>query len=246
MFRFHPSQGFDSGQGNVRKTHVVLPGAQPPGDGLAVAHTPWSLSPHSSLSLKLLIEHILTQDTPLKSCQNIEIRTTLLSEKIRIWYFRIRTVAVSLQTNRRDGRDLLRTPLVQTGFWMPCFLAARCALRLYVVLGARTELPRNTVVHPLSQPLKEHSRPAKPRYNQFGKCIGGLWPTINLVIAQFCPQATVPIPGTSAADIALTQSQGVCYLASCSDLYSDTKLRSSMPTSQPILVLLPWSVFPSQ
>ena len=26
------------------------------------------------------------------------------------------------------------------------------------------------------------------------------------MIVQFCPQATVPIPGTSAADIALTQS----------------------------------------
>ena len=117
-----------------------------------------------------------------------------------------------------------------------------------VVLGARTELPRNTVVQPLSQPLKEQIRRAKPRYNQFGKCSSALslGETINLVIAQFRPQATVPIPGTSAADIALTQSQGVCYLALCSDLCGDTKQRSSIPTSQPTLVLLPWSVFPSQ
>ena len=152
--------------------------------------------------------------------------------------------STSLQTNRRDSRDLLGTPLVQAGFWM---LVTRYALRLYYIGTCTcTELPRNTVVQPFSQALKEYSRRAKPRYNQFGKCIGGLWVTINLVTAQFCPQATVPIPGTSAADIALPQSQGVCCLASCSDLYSDTKLRSSMPTLQPTLVLLPWSVFPSQ
>ncbi|KIM63304.1 hypothetical protein SCLCIDRAFT_764765 [Scleroderma citrinum Foug A] len=49
--------------------------------------------------------------------------------------------------------------------------------------------------------------------------------TINL-------QATVPDSGTSVADITLTLSQGVCYLASCSDLCDDTKPRPSMPTSQ--------------
>jgi len=201
------------------------------------------LSPHSSSSLKLLIR---AQGTPLKSCQNIiAIRTTFLLRKIEIWCFGIRT-SVSLQTNRRNSRDLLGTPLVQVGFWM---LSARYALRLYYIGACTcTELPRNTVVQPFSQALKEHSRRAKPRYNQFGKCIGALdlCETINLVIAHFRPQATVPIPGTSVADIALTQSQGVCYLASCSDLCGDTKLRSSMPTSQPTLVPLPWSVFPSQ
>ena len=158
----------------------------------------------------------------------------------------IRT-SISFQTNRRDSRDLLGTPLVQAGFWM---LVARYALRLYYIGACTcTELPRNAVVQPLSQALKEHSRRAKPRYNQFGRCIGalmGLCETINLVIAQFHLQATVPIPGKSVADIALTQSQGVCYIASCSDLCGDTKLRSSMPTLQPTLVLLPWSVFPSQ
>ena len=152
--------------------------------------------------------------------------------------------STSLQTNRRDSRDLLGTPLVQAGFWM---LVTRYALRLYYIGTCTcTELPRNTVVQPFLQALKEYSRRAKPRYNQFGKCIGGLWVTINLVTAQFCPQATVPIPGTSTADIALPQSQGVCCLASCSDLYSDTKLRLSMPTLQPTLVLLPWSVLRSQ
>ena len=142
----------------------------------------------------------------------------------------IRT-SISLQINRRDSRDPLGTPLVQAGFWM---LAARYAPRLYY-MGACTctELPRNTVVQPFSQALKEYSRRAKPRYNQFGKCSGalmGLCETINLMIAQFRPQATVPIPGTSVADIVLPQSQGVCYLASCSDLCGDTKLRLSMPT----------------
>ena len=210
----------------------------------AVAHTPSGLSPHSSSSLKLLIR---TQGTPLKSCQNvIAIRTTFLLGKIKIWCFGIRT-SVSLQTNQRNSGDLLGTPLMQAGFWM---LATRYALQLYYIGACTcTELPCNTVVQLFSQALKEYSRRAKPRYNQFGKCIGtlmGLFKTINLVIAQFCPQATVPIPSTSVAGIVLTQSQGVCYLASCSDLCGDTKLRSSMPTSQPTLVLLLWSVFPSQ
>jgi len=163
------------------------------------------------------------------------------NQNLVLW---IRT-SISFQTNRRDSRDLLGTPLVQAGFWM---LAARYAPRLYYIGACTcTELPHNTVVQPLSQALKEHFRRAT-RYNQFGKCIGalGLCETINLVIAQFRPQATVPIPGTSVADIALMQSQGVCYPASCSDLCGNTKLRSSMPTSQPTLVLLPWSVFPSQ
>jgi len=135
---------------------------------------------------------------------------------------------------------------VQVGFWM---LSTRYALWLYYIGACTcTELPHNTVIEPLSQALKEHSCRAKPRYKQFGKCISALdlCETINLVIAQFRPQATVPIPSTSVAGIALMQSQGVCYLASCSDLCGDTKLRSSVPTSQPTLVLLPWSVFPSQ
>ena len=81
----------------------------------------------------------------------------------------IRT-SISLQTNRRDSRDLLGAPLVQAGFWM---LVARYALRLYYIGACTcTELPRNTVVQPFSQALKEYSRRAKPRYNQFGKCIG--------------------------------------------------------------------------
>jgi len=43
-----------------------------------------TLSPHSSSSLKL---HIRAQGIPLKSCQNIAKRTTLLLEKIGIWCF---------------------------------------------------------------------------------------------------------------------------------------------------------------
>jgi len=69
-------------------------------------------------------------------------------------------------------------------------LVTRYTLRLYYIGACTcTELPRNTVVQPLLQALKEHSRREKPRYNQFGKCIGplGLCETINLVIAQFHP-----------------------------------------------------------
>jgi len=120
-----------------------------------------------------------------------------------------------------------------------------------VVLGAHTEMLYNTVIRPFSQPLKEHSHRAKPKYNQFGKCSGALsWcGTINRVSR---PQATVPVPDTSAVHIPLMQTQGVCYLALCSDFCGDTKPRLLMPTSQPNMVLQPalvlllCSVIPSQ
>jgi len=61
---------------------------------------------------------------------------------------------------------------MQAGFWM---LAARYALWLYYIGACTcTELPRNAVVQPLLQPLKEHPRRAKPRYNELGKRSGTL------------------------------------------------------------------------
>ena len=106
---------------------------------------------------------------------------------------------VFLQTNQRDSRDRLGTTLVQasqrTGFWTPCFMDARYVCTA-VVLGTHTEMPYNTVIRPFSQPLKEHSHRAKPRYSQFGKCSDTLsWcETVNRVDCPIPSASNSPCP----------------------------------------------------
>jgi len=157
------------------------------------------------MSTLIIVSLIRPKGIPLKLCQNVAKRTTFPNffvAKIGILLprcFGIRSLTVFLQTNRRDSRDRLETTLVQasqrTDFWMPCFVDARYVCTA-VVLGAYTEMPCNTVIRPFSQPLKERSHHAKPKYNQFGKCSGALsWcGTINRVGCAIPSAGNSPCP----------------------------------------------------
>jgi len=120
VFRFHPSQGFKE----TCTRHMYW---HSPGDGLVkqCCGLLWLTHPQSTL-IVFETTHSSSKNTTeiMPKDRNKNHSSLGKNQNLVLW---IRT-SISFQTNRRDSRDLLGTPLVQAGFWM---LVARYALQLY-------------------------------------------------------------------------------------------------------------------